>query len=165
MSSSLTYFGLEKNNFHGKLPENLGKDCRLQSFRINHNQVEGSLPRYLGNCKDLKLLDVGSNYLNDTFPNWLGNLDQLQVLILRWNRFYGQVDRSNSTVSFARLRVIDISHNNFSGYLLMNFLKNLHVIKEGYEKKDQPQYMMDVLADAIWNYAFGLSFTSKGLET
>ncbi|KAK8972095.1 hypothetical protein V6N11_061903 [Hibiscus sabdariffa] len=25
--------------------------------------------------------------------------------------------------------------------------------------------MMDVLADAIWNYAFGLSFTSKGLET
>ncbi|KAK8972100.1 hypothetical protein V6N11_061908 [Hibiscus sabdariffa] len=165
MSSSLSYIELVKNNFHGKIPENFGKDCKLQSFRINHNQVEGSLPRSLGNCKDLKLLDVGNNYLNDTFPDWLGNLDQLQVLILRSNRFYGQVDRYEVTVSFARLRVIDISHNNFSGYLPMNFFENLHAIREGYEKSDKPEYMMYLLANTTWNYAFGLSFTTKGLET
>ncbi|KAK9016525.1 hypothetical protein V6N11_079021 [Hibiscus sabdariffa] len=165
MSSSLSYIELVKNNFHGKIPENFGKDCKLQSFRINHNQVEGLLPRSLGNCKDLKLFDVGNNYLNDTFPDWLGNLDQLQVLILRSNMFYGQVDRYEVTVSFTRLRVIDISHNSFSGYLPMNFFENLHAIKEGYEKRDKPEYMMYLLANTTWNYAFGLSFTTKGLET
>ncbi|KAK8972081.1 hypothetical protein V6N11_061889 [Hibiscus sabdariffa] len=163
--TSLSHVNLEKNSFHGKIPENFGKGCTLQSFRINHNQVEGSLPRSLGNCKGLKLLDVGNNYLNDTFPSWLGNLDQLQVLILRWNRFYGQVNTSNITVSFTCLRVIDISHNNFSGYLPMIFFKNLHAIKEGYEKRDKPEYMVDVLASISWNYAVDLSFTTKGLET
>ncbi|KAK8972085.1 hypothetical protein V6N11_061893 [Hibiscus sabdariffa] len=163
--TSLSHIDLEKNNFHGKIPENFGKGCTLQSFQINHNQVEGSLPRSLDNCKGLKLLDVGNNYLNDIFPDWLGNLDQLQVLILRSNRFFGQLNTSEITVSFTLLRVIDISHNNFSGDLPINFFKNLHAIKEGYEKKDQPEYMMDAVADVTWSYALGLSFTAKGLET
>ncbi|KAK8514521.1 hypothetical protein V6N12_057423 [Hibiscus sabdariffa] len=165
ISSSLSYIELEKNNFHGKIPENFGKGCKLLSFRINHNQVEGSPPRSLGNCKDLKFLDVGNNYLNDTFPDWLGNLDQLQVLILRLNRFYGKVDRYEVRVSFSRLHIIDISYNNFSGYLPMNFFKNLHTIREGNEKKDKPEYMTDILASYVLNYAIGLSFTIKRLET
>ncbi|KAK8972102.1 hypothetical protein V6N11_061910 [Hibiscus sabdariffa] len=165
MTSSLSHIDLEKNNFLGKIPENFGKGCTLQSFRINHNQVEGSLSRSLGNCKDLRLLDVGNNYLNDIFPDWLGNLDQLQVLILRSNRFFGQVNTSEITVSFTRLRIIDISHNNFNGYLPMSFFENLHAIKEGYEKKDQPEYMEDVSENEILNYAIDLSFTTKGLET
>ncbi|KAK8514515.1 hypothetical protein V6N12_057417 [Hibiscus sabdariffa] len=165
MSSSLSYIELEKNNSHGKIPENFGKGCKLQSFRINHNQVEGLLPRSLGNCKELKLLDVGNNYLNDTFPDWLGNLDQLQVLILRSNRFYGKVDRSEVRVSFTRLHIIDISYNNFNGYLPMKILKTLHTIREGNEKKDKPEYMTDILASNVLNYAIGLSFTIKRLET
>ncbi|KAK8514511.1 hypothetical protein V6N12_057413 [Hibiscus sabdariffa] len=165
MTSSLSYIDLEKNNFHGKIPENFGKGCKLYSFRIRNNQVEGSLPRTLGNCKDLKLLDVGNNYLNDTSPNRLGTLDQLQVLILRRNRFYGQVSRNDTTFSFARLRVIDVSHNNFSGYLPMNFFENLQDIRDGNEKKDKLEYMVDIFAGGAWNYAIYLSFTTKGLET
>ncbi|MBA0784936.1 hypothetical protein Gotri_027615 [Gossypium trilobum] len=89
----------------------------LKSFRINNNELEGSLPQSLSNYKDLILLDVGNNNLNDTFPNWLGNLDQLQVLILRSNRFYGQVDSFDVTASLTHFRIIDLSHNNFGGYL------------------------------------------------
>ncbi|MBA0788724.1 hypothetical protein Gotri_025007, partial [Gossypium trilobum] len=146
LSSSLLYIELQKNNFHGKLPKSFAKGCTLQSIRINNNQLEGSLPRSLGNCKDLNLLDIGNNYFSDTFPNWLGYLDQLQVLILRSNRFYGQVNNSDVKVSFSRLRCIDLSHNNFSGYLPVNFFENLHaIIREGHEKKSKPEYMINTV--------------------
>ncbi|KAK9016722.1 hypothetical protein V6N11_079216 [Hibiscus sabdariffa] len=166
LSSSLLLVDLHKNNFHGKIPENFVEGCSLRSLRINNNQVEGSLPRSLGNCKDLKLFDVGKNKLNDTFPNWLGNLVQLQVLILRLNRFYGQiqVDSSNVIVSFPRLRIIDISHNNFSGCLPMNFFKNLHNMREWYGNKVKPEYMKEVVPDGMVYDVQDLSFTAKGLE-
>ncbi|KAK8500769.1 hypothetical protein V6N12_031429 [Hibiscus sabdariffa] len=147
------------------MPENFDEGCTLRSFRINHNQVEGPLPQSLGNCKDLKLLDVGNNYLNDTFPNWLQNLDRLQVLDLRSNRFYGNVDSSDVTISFTSLRVIDLSGNNFGGFLPTQLFENLHAIREGNEKKDKPEYMTDTLAGEEWNYAFDSYFTTKGLET
>ncbi|XP_040966275.1 receptor-like protein 9DC3 [Gossypium hirsutum] len=122
MSSSLTAVDLGNNNFHGQIPENFAKGCMLRSLGINNNELEGSLPRSLGNCKGLNLLNVGNNNLNDTFPSWLGNLDQLQVLILRSNRFYGQIESFDITVSLTKLRIIDLSHNNFSGYLPTPFL-------------------------------------------
>ncbi|KAK5786885.1 hypothetical protein PVK06_041533 [Gossypium arboreum] len=165
LSSSLLEIFLENNNFHGQIPENFAKGCMLKSFRVNNNKLEGSLPRSLANCKDLNLLDVGNNNLNDTFPNWLGNLDRLHVLILRSNRFYGQVGSFDVTVSLTRLRIIDLSCNNFSGYLPTNFFEHLHAIREGYEKKVEPEYMQQGFDKVLVNYASGLSITSKGLET
>ncbi|XP_039057755.1 receptor-like protein 9DC3 [Hibiscus syriacus] len=164
MSYSLSHIDLEKNNFHGEIPENFSKGCTLQSLRINNNQVEGSLPRSLSNCKDLMLLDVGNNDLYDTFPNWLGNLDRLQVLNLSSNRFYGKVDSSDVTIFFTGLRVIDLSGNNFSGYIPTNIIESLHAIREGHEKKDESLYMIFPSLDGVVWYAQGLSFTTKGLE-
>ncbi|MBA0755905.1 hypothetical protein Gogos_020607, partial [Gossypium gossypioides] len=69
------------------------------------------------------------------------------------------------TVSLTRLRIIDLSYNNFSGYLPTNFFEHLHAIREGYGKKVEPGYMKDVLGKKTLNYAFGLSFTTKGYET
>ncbi|KAE8664146.1 Serine-threonine protein kinase [Hibiscus syriacus] len=100
---------------------------------------------------------------HDTFPNWLGNLDHLQVLDLRSNRFYGKVDSSD--VTFTRLRVIDVSRNNFSGYLPMNFYENFHAIREVNEKKVDPEYIIDAIDDGTKYIVQGLSFTTKGLET
>ncbi|MFQ6635493.1 hypothetical protein Gotur_010296, partial [Gossypium turneri] len=106
-----------------------------------------------------------NNYLNDTFPDWLGNLDHLQVLILRSNRFYGQVVNSNVIVSFPRLHVIDLSQNNLSGYLPIKFFENLHAIRKGNEKKGKPEYMMNSPVNrARYSYVRGLSFMAKGLE-
>ncbi|KAK8500766.1 hypothetical protein V6N12_031426 [Hibiscus sabdariffa] len=111
------------------------------------------------------LLHAGNNNLNDTFPNWLGNLDQLQLLNLRSNRFHGEIYISDGTISFARLRVVDLSHNNFSGNLPMKFFENLHVIRERYESKVKPEYMIFPSPDGVVWYAQDLSFTTKGLET
>ncbi|KAK8504730.1 hypothetical protein V6N12_046979 [Hibiscus sabdariffa] len=82
---------------------------------------------------------------------------------MRWNGFYGQVDSADIIVSFPRLRVIDLSHNSFSGYLPTNFFENLLAIKEGYGKKGKPEYMGDILQGAMWDYDY-FSFTTKGLE-
>ncbi|TYG47587.1 hypothetical protein ES288_D11G351300v1 [Gossypium darwinii] len=165
LSSSLLEIDLGNNNFHGQIPENFAKGCMLKSFRINNNKLEGSIPRSLANCKDLNLLDVGNNNLNDTFPSWLGNLDQLQVLILRSNRFYGQIESFDITVSLTKLRIIDLSHNDFSGYLPTLFFEHLHAIREGYGKKIEPEYMKDKFGLVTVNYGSDLSFTEKGLET
>ncbi|XVF78272.1 hypothetical protein PTKIN_Ptkin14bG0118300 [Pterospermum kingtungense] len=166
LSSTLLHFSVQNNNFQGKPPENFAEGCSLKSFDIDNNQLEGSLPRSLSNCKDLELLDVGNNNINDTFPNWLGNLDQLRVLVLRSNRFYGHIDRNSEvTVSlFSRLRVIDLSHNDLSGHLSTKFFKNLFAIREEYEKKVKPEYMIDVSPDRVY-YALTLSFITKGLVT
>ncbi|XP_039029597.1 receptor-like protein 43 [Hibiscus syriacus] len=132
----------------------------MRGFRISNNQIEGSLPRSLSHCKDLRLFDVGNNDLTNAFPKWLRNLNHLQILILRSNRFYGQVDDSDVAVSFTRLRVIDLSHNNFSGYLPTKFFENLHAIREGLEM----EYMIDRTTDGTMYYVDGLSFATKGLE-
>ncbi|MFQ6652700.1 hypothetical protein Gotur_024444 [Gossypium turneri] len=165
LSSSLLEIDLGNNNFHGQIPENFAKGCMLKSFRINNNKLEGSLPRSLANCNDLNLLNAGNNNLNDTFPNWLGNLDRLHVLILRSNGFYGQVDSFDVIVSLTHLRIIDLSHNNFSGYLPTLFFEHLHAIREGYGKKIEPEYMKDKVGRLTVNYGSDLSFTEKGLET
>ncbi|KAK8504678.1 hypothetical protein V6N12_046927 [Hibiscus sabdariffa] len=164
LTSSLSHIDLQDNNFHGKIPENFAKRCKLQSFRISNNHIEGPLPRSLVNCKDLYLLDIGKNKLNDTFPFWLGDLDQLQVLILRSNGLYGRLDSSDITFPFTRLHVVDLSHNNFSGSLPIKFFENLHDIKEGYGKKVEPVYMKDELAGNREYYVHDLSFTIKGFE-
>ncbi|KAB2006256.1 hypothetical protein ES319_D11G331400v1 [Gossypium barbadense] len=162
LSSSLTAVFLGNNNFHGQIPENFAKGCMLRSLNINNNELEGSLPRSLGNCKALNLLDVGNNNLNDTFPSWLGNLDQLQVLILRSNRFYGQIESFDITVSLTKLQIIDLSHNNFSGYLPTLFFEHMHAIRDEYGKKVEPNYMIGDPFEL--NYAYGLSVTAKGVE-
>ncbi|KAG4109598.1 hypothetical protein ERO13_1Z049427v2, partial [Gossypium hirsutum] len=135
MSSSLTAVDLGNNNFHGQIPENFAKGCMLRSLGINNNELEGSLPRSLGNCKGLNLLNVGNNNLNDTFPSWLGNLDQLQVLILRSNRFYGQIESFDITVSLTKLRIIDLSHNNFNEYgknVEPNYMREVKPTKDAF---------------------------------
>ncbi|MBA0742649.1 hypothetical protein Gogos_015685, partial [Gossypium gossypioides] len=74
------------------------------------------------------------------------------------------MDNSDVTVSFTRLRVIDLSRNNFSGYLPTNFFKNLHSVRKRHENKLEPEYMEDVSDYVTFDYAYGLSFTVKGSE-
>ncbi|KAK8972098.1 hypothetical protein V6N11_061906 [Hibiscus sabdariffa] len=111
MSSSLSYIDLEKNNFHGKIPDNFGKGCKLYSFRIRNNQVEGSLPRSLGNCKgpipsslgdlsELESLDLSSNQLQGRIPTELNNLGFLEVLNLSHNHLKGPIPQGKQFDTF-----------------------------------------------------------------
>ncbi|XP_039000118.1 probable leucine-rich repeat receptor-like protein kinase At2g33170 [Hibiscus syriacus] len=133
--TSLSYMDLSFNSFTGQIPSSI---CNLSSLKVlclMKNSLVGEIPECIGNMSSsLSHIDLENN-------NFHGNLDKLQVLIVRSNKFYGQVDSYD--VTFARLPIIDVSYNNFSGYLPTKFFENLHDIREGNEKKVEPKYMID----------------------
>jgi Leucine-rich repeat (LRR) protein len=90
---------------------------KIRSLDLNANELEGSLPRSLVNCKMLEVLDLGNNYIHDSFPNWLQTLPMLQVLVLRSNGLHGSIDNPIVISPFSSLRIIDLSHNEFTGRL------------------------------------------------
>ncbi|XP_043719028.1 receptor-like protein 33 [Telopea speciosissima] len=121
-SSNLGVLNLESNKLHGSIPPTFRKGCNLQRLKLNKNMLQGKVPRSLGNCKNLTVLDIADNQLNDTFPYWLENLSELQVLVMRSNKFCGtiaQLPQANSL--FPSLHVIDISFNNFTGNLPLQY--------------------------------------------
>ncbi|KAL1212487.1 Receptor-like protein 12 [Cardamine amara subsp. amara] len=108
---------LRNNNFSGTLPDIFANATKLQLLDVSGNQIEGKLPKSLVNCKTLQIVNVGSNKIKDKFPSWLGSLPSLHVLILRSNKFYGPLYHRNVSIGFQGLRIIDISHNGFTGTL------------------------------------------------
>nr|CAD1839848.1 unnamed protein product [Ananas comosus var. bracteatus] len=111
------------------LPNNISRECRLQTLILNGNGIEGPLPKSLANCRWLEVLDLGNNRIVDSFPFWLGNLSMLQVLILGSNQFYGSVELppqgERSDYHFPSLTILDLSSNIFIGNLSWSLFENL----------------------------------------
>ncbi|TYI91921.1 hypothetical protein E1A91_D02G029200v1 [Gossypium mustelinum] len=120
--SALMWLGLQGNNFSGMIPK-FSKATQLRFLKVSENRLEGKLPRSLAECTQLEVLDVGNNKMNDTFPFWLEKLPYLTVLILRENRFYGQIKHFKHKSVFPTLDVLDIASNQFSGELSIDFLQ------------------------------------------
>ncbi|KAE8712262.1 Detected protein of unknown function [Hibiscus syriacus] len=120
--SSLEYLDLHENNFSGILPD-FEKAPNLWVLNVRKNKLEGKLPRSLAECTPLQVLDVGNNMLRDTFPFWLEKLPALKVLILRENRFYGEIKNFKHKIVFPTLDVLDIASNEFSGELSVDFFQ------------------------------------------
>ncbi|KAL1211715.1 Receptor-like protein 30 [Cardamine amara subsp. amara] len=106
---------LHNNNFSGILPDIFFNATRLKALDVSSNQFEGKLPKSLINCTSIQLLNAQGNRIKDEFPSWLGSLPSLHVLILRSNQFYGPLYHNNVSIGFQSLRVIDVSHNHFTG--------------------------------------------------
>uniref|UniRef100_A0A2N9FMY9 Leucine-rich repeat-containing N-terminal plant-type domain-containing protein n=1 Tax=Fagus sylvatica TaxID=28930 RepID=A0A2N9FMY9_FAGSY len=130
-SSSLSVLNLQGNNFHGMIPQLCAKGSRMKMIDLSQNQFEGILPRSLSNCRMLEILNLGSNRLTDVFPSWLGILPELRVLILRQNGFYGIIGNPTAIFSSPKLRIVDLSANEFmefigdlNGFQLLNLSNN-----------------------------------------
>ncbi|GKU93455.1 hypothetical protein SLEP1_g7049 [Rubroshorea leprosula] len=137
----LRILDLQMNKFHGIIPNSFVDESRLITLNLNGNQLEGILPRTLGYCRLLQVLDVGNNCLNDTFPHWLGVLSELKVLILRSNRFHGAIYNSTPAFYFPELRIVDVSHNDFTGLLPSSYFKNLTGMRDVHEEEGGLEYM------------------------
>ncbi|CAL5349302.1 unnamed protein product [Camellia sinensis] len=122
---SLSVLNLGINSFSGTFTSTFTKGNWLRNLNLNGNQIEEQVPRSLLNCEYLEVLDLGKNKINDTFPNWLETLIELQVLVLRFNRFHGHIGTSKTKGKhpFPKLRIIDISCNEFTGLLPTNYIK------------------------------------------
>lgn len=90
---------------------------------LNNNDLKGSLQRSLVNCEKLELLDLGNHKISDTFPFWLENLPNLQIIGFRVPQ---AIPRLN--LLFQKLRVIDISNNEFVGRLPSKYIDNFEAV-------------------------------------
>nr|VDD59503.1 unnamed protein product [Brassica oleracea] len=125
-NSSVEYLVLQNNNLIGRLANIFDKTGSLRAVDVSHNQITGKLPRSLRNCTNLEMVNVEGNTITDTFPFWLKDLPNLEVMVLRSNMFHGPIySPQYHPLSFPQLRIIDISHNRFTGSLPQNYFVNL----------------------------------------
>ncbi|XP_052882310.1 receptor-like protein 53 [Gossypium arboreum] len=162
--NALNLLDLQGNNFSGMLPK-FSKATQLWFLKVSENRLEGKLPRTLAECTQLEVLDVGNNTINDTFPFWLEKLPYLTVLILRENRFYGQIKHFKHKFVFPNLDVLDIASNQFSGELSIDFLQatRLRSLKIGGNKLEGSAEIISQLHKDLREVAFleGSRFMSK----
>ncbi|KAI3410730.1 Cytokinin riboside 5'-monophosphate phosphoribohydrolase [Psidium guajava] len=161
-STDLSVLNLRMNHLDGTIPQSFSSRNSLTTLDFSQNQFEGILPQSLAKCKNLEVLDIGSNQIEDTFPRWLGKLLELQVLILRSNNFKGLLDFPKGADLFPKLRILDLSTNNFGGPLPANLIMNLRGMN-GENGQEKPLYMTRSFRSTP--YENSVTVTLKGLET
>lgn len=163
---------LKGNQLHGGIPTNgINKqhDCALQALDFSDNQIEGQLPRSLAACKDLEVFDIGNNHVDDAFPCWMSVLPKLQVLVLKSNKFAGNVGRwpvsgdKTSSCAFSKLRILDLSSNNFSGLLQTELFRTMEsmMTEAGNDALVMENRYDDLLGQT---YKFTTAITYKGSD-
>ncbi|KAL4560731.1 hypothetical protein LXL04_032885 [Taraxacum kok-saghyz] len=132
LGNSLTGLNLRRNNFHGKMTNSFKPRCLLKGLDLSENKFTGELARSLKSCTNLEFLTLGDNNFHDVFPFWMRTLSKLQVLVLRSNNLYGSIEGPTTVPSwFPKLRILDISNNNFSGHLHQNYFKTWNAMSYG----------------------------------
>ncbi|XP_015163222.1 receptor-like protein 12 [Solanum tuberosum] len=162
----LTVLDLRKNNFTGSLPPLCAHNTSLSTIFINGNRFEGPVHVSLLNCNGLQVLDVGNNAINDTFPAWLGILQELQVLILKSNKFHGPITTCQTKFCFPKLRIFDLSCNDFNGSLPVKvFGRFKAMIKLDDEDTREIKYMESTLYLLfVRSYEDSVSLVIKGQD-
>ncbi|GKV44618.1 hypothetical protein SLEP1_g51781, partial [Rubroshorea leprosula] len=154
----LSVLDLQANHFDGNIPFGFPEGCGLRNLNLYGNQMDGLLPRSLVNCSKLEVLDVGNNNIEDTFPHWMESLPDLQVLVLRSNKFHGSVQNTKESPSFLKLRVLDLSNNDFVGPLPVRYFKNFKAMMDLYRDEGSLEYMN------VSSYQYSLVVTWKGFD-
>ncbi|XP_057811526.1 receptor like protein 22-like [Salvia miltiorrhiza] len=111
-TQNLGVFILRSNNITGDIPDKFSNNCGLQTLDLNGNNLGGKIPKSMENCSWLSVLNLGNNKIDDSFPCMLPS--SLRVLVLRSNRFHGEI-RCNK--DWPDLQIIDVSSNSFTGSL------------------------------------------------
>jgi Leucine-rich repeat (LRR) protein len=160
--ASLLVLDLQMNKFQGSIPKTWIKGGQLEIINLSQNKFQGQLSRSLDKCTMLKVLDLSNNEFNDRFPSWLENLPNLQVLILRSNKFHGPIRTSKSEYKFPKLRIIDLSHNNFVGKLPLKLFGNCNA-----KTSETANYLTYIQVNSMtaynsYEYDYSMTVTNKG---
>ncbi|KAJ6385899.1 hypothetical protein OIU77_028963 [Salix suchowensis] len=156
--TGLTGLYLHDNNFTGMIPSSLGQLVGLSVLDLSSNMLTGSIPVSFGSLQNLTTLDLSMNFLFGSsiyFPV----PSQLQTVVLKSNGFSGAVPEV--LWSMPRLRLLDISGNNFTD------------LSGNYFKGRVPDYVSDnasLVSNCLRNFSNQRSlldctsfYTEKGL--
>lgn len=130
LTDSLSVLNLRNNSLRGTIPQMCQKNGgNLRQIDLCYNKLQGKLPKTFSNCVLLESLSVSNNRLNDVFPHWLGRLPELRLLTMRHNEFHGLIGKPKTKFEFPKLRVIDLSYNNFTGELPYQYIFSWDAMK------------------------------------
>ncbi|KAK1352904.1 Serine/threonine-protein kinase bri1 [Heracleum sosnowskyi] len=162
--TNLLVFDLRRNNFQGNIPATLSNSPYLRTINLNGNKLEGTIPSSFAEFDHLEVLDLGNNQINDTFPWFLEALPNLQVLVLKSNKFHGLINTiSKVEHPFPRLRIIDLSINEFYGPLPAIYFKNFKGMMNGNVNKIERSYLGEQFG-ADSSYRDSTILVIKGVE-
>ncbi|XP_024180802.2 receptor-like protein 6 [Rosa chinensis] len=169
-SDNLLVLDLGNNSFHGILPQTYSNTSSLRTIDVSYNQLQGKLPESLENCVMLESLVLSNNEFNDVFPFWLGTLPELQILAMRYNGFYGVIGKPHKSSRFLKLRIFDLSYNNFTGEFPPEYIFSGNTMKEF--TPNEAQYMETntdsglLVGETVFSYGypFSITITNKGVD-
>ncbi|KAI3675116.1 hypothetical protein L1987_84700 [Smallanthus sonchifolius] len=167
LSNSLSVLDLKQNKFHGPMMMNTcTHGSLLKTIDLSENQFTGQVSKSLANCTNLEFLSIGDNSFVDVFPLWLGTLPKLQVLFLRSNKFYGTIQCLSTTSSpFLKLRIIDISNNNFSGQLHDKSFQTWNAMKSVYVGESSAMGSQIPFDKVLpFEFPYSMTLTNKGVK-
>ncbi|XP_021802450.1 receptor-like protein 12 [Prunus avium] len=166
-SDGLILLLLGSNSFHGMMPQSYNNRSDLRMIDVSHNQLQGQLPRSLANCVRLEYLVLSDNQFSDVFPIWLGTLPELKLLAMRHNRFNSVIGQSRTNVDFPKLRILDLSFNNFtrghSQSEIPHLFPDITVNKSTYMSIDVV-YRVNGAYVVNQSVAYSITLAIKGLE-
>lgn len=158
---NMRVLSLGRNNLSGHIPDTFSDKCSLRTLDLNKNALGGGIPGSLINCRFLEVLNIGNNRIEDTFPCMLMEI-RLRVLVLRSNKFYGDIQCLGAIRGWSHLQIIDISTNQFSGNISLLLFSNWRGMMN--VDGDEPYNHLHVEFLLGYYYQDVVTVTLKGLE-
>ncbi|KAJ4968423.1 hypothetical protein NE237_015124 [Protea cynaroides] len=113
---SLSILNLSLNSLSSRIPIELASVVSLRFLDLSENSLSGPIPDSLfENLSSLRFVSFASNFLEGPIPSSLSKCSSLGGLNLSNNHLSGNPSFVNGFWSLTRLRILDLSHNAFSG--------------------------------------------------
>ncbi|PWA48735.1 leucine-rich repeat protein [Artemisia annua] len=120
--TSMEIFSAVGNPLGGSIPDTLGLWQSLREFYSGSCNLYGSIPHSIFNLSLLVNFSLSNNHLTGSLPSEIGiQLPNLELLQLRTNKLTGVLPPSITNCS--KLWYLEMSYNNFSGKLTIDFSK------------------------------------------
>ncbi|KAF5730178.1 Leucine-rich repeat protein kinase family protein [Tripterygium wilfordii] len=121
---NLVILNLSRNKFTGQIPSQLGSVTSLEALFLGSNNFSRDLPESLLNLTKLTFLDLSNNTYGGDIQDIIGRFTNVKFLVLNGNSYTGGID-SSGILKLPNVSRLDLSYNNFSGSLPVEFSQML----------------------------------------